>query len=111
MLMSLFQDFREHNTDTKVHFEISLSEENMAIAQAEGLVKKFKLTTTISTSNMHLFDPKGLIKKYETPEQSTILSPIFQYLVINYLLFKLLDIRAFKAWSKKGEGDRGLGLG
>lgn len=110
MLMSLFQDFREHNTDTKVHFEISLSEENMAIAHAEGLVKKFKLTTTISTSNMHLFDPQGLIKKYETPEQSKILSPTFQYLEKHYLLIKLLDIRAFKAWSKKGEGYTGLGL-
>ncbi|KAG0580579.1 hypothetical protein KC19_4G184100 [Ceratodon purpureus] len=63
------KDFREHNTDTKVHFELVLSEENMAIALAEGLVKKFKLTTTISTSNMHLFDAKGLIKKYDTPEQ------------------------------------------
>lgn len=67
------QDFREHNTDTKVHFELQLSEENMAIALSEGLTKKFKLTTTISTSNMHLFDAKGIIKKYDTPEQSTIL--------------------------------------
>jgi hypothetical protein len=66
----VIQDFREHNTDTKVHFELTLSEENMAIALAEGLVKKFKLTTTISTSNMHLFDSKGIIKKYDTPEQS-----------------------------------------
>jgi len=65
----VMQDFREHNTDTKVHFELTLSEENMAIALAEGLVKKFKLTTTISTSNMHLFDAKGIIKKYDTPEQ------------------------------------------
>ncbi|CAK9876172.1 unnamed protein product [Sphagnum jensenii] len=63
------KDFREHNTDTKVHFELLLSEENMAIALAEGLIKKFKLTTTISTSNMHLFDAGGLIKKYDTPEQ------------------------------------------
>jgi DNA topoisomerase-2 len=64
------KDFREHNTDTKVHFELLLSEENMAIALAEGLIKKFKLTTTISTSNMHLFDAGGFIKKYDTPEQS-----------------------------------------
>ncbi|CAK9226883.1 unnamed protein product [Sphagnum troendelagicum] len=63
------KDFREHNTDTKVHFELLLSEENMAIALAEGLIKKFKLTTTISTSNMHLFDAGGFIKKYDTPEQ------------------------------------------
>jgi hypothetical protein len=51
----------------------------MAIALAEGLVKKFKLTTTISTNNMHLFNAKGNIKKYDTPEQSTINQPSFQY--------------------------------
>ena len=37
----------------------------------EGLLKKFKLTSSISTNNMHLFDTEGKIKKYENPEQST----------------------------------------
>lgn len=66
------QDYKEHNDDTTVHFEVILSEENLAMAKQEGLLKKFKLTSTISTSNMHLFDPKGVIKKYDTPEQSMI---------------------------------------
>ncbi|CAL5434010.1 unnamed protein product [Camellia sinensis] len=66
---SAFTDYREHNDDTTVHFEVIMSEENLIMAKQEGLLKKFKLTTTISTSNMHLFDPKGVIKKYETPEQ------------------------------------------
>ncbi|XP_028051326.1 uncharacterized protein LOC114255975 [Camellia sinensis] len=63
------KDYREHNDDTTVHFEVIMSDENLIMAKQEGLLKKFKLTTTISTSNMHLFDPKGVIKKYETPEQ------------------------------------------
>lgn len=42
----------------------------MMIARQEGLLKKFKLTTSISTSNMHLFDPTGVIKRYDNPEQS-----------------------------------------
>ncbi|CAL5375936.1 unnamed protein product [Camellia sinensis] len=63
------KDYREHNDDTTVHFEVIMSEENLIMAKQEGLLKKFKLTTTISTSNMHLFDPKGVIKKYETLEQ------------------------------------------
>ncbi|KAI8571649.1 hypothetical protein RHMOL_Rhmol01G0136100 [Rhododendron molle] len=63
------KDYREHNDDTTVHFEVILSEENMTVAKQEGLLKKFKLTTTISTSNMHLFDAKGVIKKYDNPEQ------------------------------------------
>ncbi|XAR54371.1 DNA topoisomerase (ATP-hydrolyzing) [Bertholletia excelsa] len=63
------KDYKEYNDDTTVHFEVILSEENMNMAKQEGLLKKFKLTTTISTSNMHLFDWNGVIKKYDTPEQ------------------------------------------
>lgn len=65
------QDIKEYHTDTSVHFEVHLSPENMAAAVAEGLVKKFKLSTTMSTSNMHLFDEEGRMTKYDTPEQST----------------------------------------
>ncbi|KAI5059589.1 hypothetical protein GOP47_0025908 [Adiantum capillus-veneris] len=60
------KDYREHNTDTR---EVQLSENNMAVALAEGMPKKFKLTTTISTSNMHLFDARGHIRKFESPEE------------------------------------------
>ncbi|KAJ4798339.1 DNA topoisomerase 2 [Rhynchospora pubera] len=63
------KDYRERNDDETVHFEVTLSEENMSIAIQEGLEKKFKLTTTITTTNMQLFDSNGLIKKYDTPEQ------------------------------------------
>lgn len=63
------KDYKEHNDDTTVHFEVIMTEENLSMAKQEGLMKKFKLTTTISTSNMHLFDPKGVIKKYDNPEQ------------------------------------------
>ncbi|CAL5377393.1 unnamed protein product [Camellia sinensis] len=68
-LAAWIEDYREHNDDTTVHFEVIMSEENLIMAKQEGLLKKFKLTTTINTSNMHLFDLKGVIKKYETPEQ------------------------------------------
>ncbi|EOY18139.1 Topoisomerase II isoform 3 [Theobroma cacao] len=63
------KEFRQYSDDTTVEFEVILTEENMMVAKQEGLLKKFKLTTTISTSNMHLFDSKGMIKKYDTPEQ------------------------------------------
>ncbi|XP_031273762.1 DNA topoisomerase 2 [Pistacia vera] len=66
---SFIEGFKQYSDDTTVDFEVSLSEENMMLVKQEGLLKKFKLTTTISTSNMHLFDPKGAIKKYDTPEQ------------------------------------------
>lgn len=66
----MLQNIKEYSDDTTVDFELIMSEGNMMAAKQEGLLKKFKLTTTISTSNMHLFDPKGVIKKYDTPEQS-----------------------------------------
>ncbi|XP_042389324.1 DNA topoisomerase 2-like isoform X3 [Zingiber officinale] len=76
------KDYREHNDDKTVHFEVTLSEENMNIARQEGLEKKFKLTTTISTTNMHLFDSNSVIKKYDTPEQ--ILEEFFNLRFIFY---------------------------
>ncbi|KAF8016195.1 hypothetical protein BT93_H1646 [Corymbia citriodora subsp. variegata] len=63
------KEFRQYSDDVTVHFEVTLSDENMMIAKQEGLLKKFKLTSTISTSNMHLFDSNGVIKKYDSPEQ------------------------------------------
>eukprot|EP00850_Spirogloea_muscicola_P007013 SM000034S12767 [mRNA] locus=s34:580239:590114:+ [translate_table: standard] len=64
------KSFSQHHFDTTVHFVVELSEANMALALAEGLEKKFKLTSTISTTNMHLFDKDGRITKYDSPEQS-----------------------------------------
>jgi DNA topoisomerase II len=61
-------DYKEYHTDTVVHFVISLTEENMRIAEEEGLEKRFKLSATICTSNMVCFDSEGRIKKYSTVE-------------------------------------------
>ena len=68
LIPCVLQDFKEHNDNMTVHFEVFLFEENLNIARQERLEKKFKLTTTISTENMYLFDPNGIIKKYDTPE-------------------------------------------
>ncbi|XP_050209559.1 DNA topoisomerase 2 [Mercurialis annua] len=66
---SFIKDFRKYGDDVSVCFEVLLSEEKMSEVKKEGLLKKFKLATTISTSNMHLFNPKGTIKKYDSPEE------------------------------------------
>ncbi|XP_059652555.1 DNA topoisomerase 2-like [Cornus florida] len=55
--------------DTTVNFEVILPAENLSMAKHEGLLKKFKLTSTIKTSNMRLFNREGMIKKYDTPIQ------------------------------------------
>jgi DNA topoisomerase-2 len=51
-----------------VYFSVTLSEENMHIAEIEGLAKRFKLVNSIATSNMVCFDAEGRIKKYSSPE-------------------------------------------
>ncbi|KAL0397587.1 UNVERIFIED_CONTAM: DNA topoisomerase 2 [Sesamum calycinum] len=52
---------RDNSGGEIVNFLVYLSAENLLIAKQEGLLKKFKLTTSISTSNMHLFDAKGRV--------------------------------------------------
>lgn len=44
--------------------------DKIMMTMQEGVLKKFKLTSTISTSNRHLFDAEGKIKKYDNAEQS-----------------------------------------
>ncbi|KAG2523814.1 hypothetical protein JM16_002302 [Phytophthora kernoviae] len=65
------KDFKENHTDVKVLFKITLDPKTLSdIAKAPGgIVKKFKLESSLSTSNMHLFDAAGHIKKYESPRE------------------------------------------
>ncbi|KAG7397458.1 DNA topoisomerase 2-beta [Phytophthora boehmeriae] len=65
------KDFKENHTDVKVHFTITLEPKALSdIAKAPGgIVKKFKLESSLSTSNMHLFDAAGHIKKYDSPKE------------------------------------------
>ncbi|KAJ3239764.1 DNA topoisomerase 2 [Chytriomyces hyalinus] len=63
------KDYKEYHTDSNVHFVVTLTEENMRLAEAEGLEKKFKLTNQISTSNIVCFDLEGRIAKYDNVDQ------------------------------------------
>ncbi|KAI4323425.1 hypothetical protein L6164_023032 [Bauhinia variegata] len=65
----LIEDFRQNGDDAIVDIEVRMKQEKIVMIMQEGLMKKFKLTSTISTSNMHLFDHEGKIKKYDNPEQ------------------------------------------
>lgn len=61
-------DYKEHHTDTSVHFVIKMTPEKMKEALDVGLYTKFKLTSKISITNMMLFDRDGVIRKYDGPE-------------------------------------------
>jgi DNA gyrase/topoisomerase IV subunit A len=56
---------------------VSVPPEKLAEINAEkgGLIKKFKLESSVSTTNMHLFDENGVIVKYDSVH--TILSAFF----------------------------------
>ncbi|MED6185751.1 DNA topoisomerase 2 [Stylosanthes scabra] len=65
----LIEDFRQNGDDATIDIEIRMKLEKVTTIMQEGLLKKFKLATSISTSNMHLFDADGKIKKFDNPEQ------------------------------------------
>ncbi|WMV10796.1 hypothetical protein MTR67_004181 [Solanum verrucosum] len=87
---SFIKEVKAYGDENSVCFEVIMSEENLLLAQQEGLLKKFKLTTTISTSNMHLFDSKGKIKKYDAPEE--ILEEFYHKTLLEILELELLRI-------------------
>lgn len=64
------KDFKENHTDTVVSFTITATKEKIDSFEKEknGLIGKFKLSTTVSTSNMTLFDESGKISRFPTPE-------------------------------------------
>lgn len=59
----------EYHTDTTVLFKVHMTESQMKAAEAEGLEKRFKMTTTLGTGNMVCFDLNGKIKKYGSAEE------------------------------------------
>ncbi|KAG4927304.1 hypothetical protein JHK85_053790 [Glycine max] len=65
----LCHDFRQNGDDATVNIEVRMKLEKIVGIMQEGLLKKFKLTSSISKNNMHLFDTKGKIKKYDNSEQ------------------------------------------
>lgn len=64
---SAISDFKENHTDTTVSFTITATKEKIDEFEKgkDGLMGKFKLSTTISTKNMTLFDVDGKIHKYK----------------------------------------------
>ncbi|KAJ1971923.1 DNA topoisomerase 2, partial [Dimargaris verticillata] len=63
------KDYVNHSGVYSVQITVKLSDQEMRKAEAEGLEKRFRLTSTLSTSNMICFDKNGRIKKYESPQE------------------------------------------
>ena len=83
--MTLLQDFRQNGDDATIDILVRLKQDKITAIKQECLLKKFKLTRTISTSNMHLFDAEGKIKKYDNPEQS--IKPSYNGIIWDNVVF------------------------
>lgn len=60
------KDYKEYHTDTKVHFVVKLTLEEMEKLDNQDMLSVFKMKTTKKTSNMMLFDKDNCLKKYDT---------------------------------------------
>lgn len=60
------EDFTEDH-GLGIKFDIKLSPEEMQKSLRDGLLNRFKLTSSISLNNMVAFDPQNRIKKYTSP--------------------------------------------
>ncbi|XP_053200798.1 DNA topoisomerase 2-alpha-like [Panonychus citri] len=66
---TFINDYKEYHTDTTVRFVVTMSPQNLAEAEKQGLHKVFKLQTTFTTTSMVAFDHNGCIRRYDTPEE------------------------------------------
>ncbi|PNH12210.1 DNA topoisomerase 2 [Tetrabaena socialis] len=91
---ALIADYREHHSDSNVHFVVELLPGKMEelLAAPGGLEAKFKLTNKIATSNMMLFDKDGVIKQYQNPE--AIIAEFFTLRLEYYEKRRLAMLRA-----------------
>lgn len=62
----LIEDFTEHHTIKKVHFEIALKPDTLGrLGTSAKINKVFKLESTVPTTNMMLFNAEGRMRKYQ----------------------------------------------
>ncbi|KAG8877753.1 DNA topoisomerase 2, partial [Tulasnella sp. 332] len=68
---AIIKDYKEHHTNSTVHFTLTMTADGMAKvdAEPEGLLKFFQCQKPLSTSNMMAFDSNLKLRKYTSPEE------------------------------------------
>mmetsp|Transcript_3668 Transcript_3668/g.6797 ORF Transcript_3668/g.6797 Transcript_3668/m.6797 type:complete len:1519 (-) Transcript_3668:99-4655(-) len=84
----LISDFKENHTEDTVYFTITAPQENIDRWEKDkdGLIGKFKLSTTINTTNLTAFDVDGRIYKYGSAND--ILRTFYNYRLDMYVARK-----------------------
>ncbi|KAI8997263.1 DNA topoisomerase [Pilobolus umbonatus] len=72
----LINNYRNNSTDSAVELTIELNADNLQKAEDIGLLKAFKIASSISTNNIVCFDKDEKIKRYNNPEE--ILSDFYE---------------------------------
>ena len=62
-------DYKNNCDDTSIFFKIIMQKSILDQMSPEDLIKKLKLTSSISTSNMHVFDSDCKIRKMSCPHE------------------------------------------
>ena len=60
------EDIREYHQENRVHFHLVVPKLRQISEKPDGILKKFRLSTTISASNYVLFNSESKIYKYGT---------------------------------------------
>ncbi|KAJ2467771.1 DNA topoisomerase 2 [Coemansia sp. RSA 2322] len=66
---TIIKDFRYNASTLTVDITLTLTEDQMQKAEAEGLENRFKLSSSIATSNMVCFDRAGRLRRYTSAEE------------------------------------------
>ncbi|KAL8274060.1 hypothetical protein Esti_001902 [Eimeria stiedai] len=60
----LISDYRDSSSHEDIKFVVKLSQERLENTDHEGLVKLFRLKSSLSTQNYHLFNAEGKVQKF-----------------------------------------------
>lgn len=90
----MIEDFKEFHTDASVHFVITVTENQMAALEYQGLDKSFRLRAPLSTTNMFFFDREGKIQKY--PDERAILKEFAEIRLEFYHKRKAFLVKALR---------------
>ncbi|XP_076167856.1 DNA topoisomerase 2 isoform X2 [Ptiloglossa arizonensis] len=66
---TIITDYKEYNTDTAVHFVVTLNRDKLVELERDGLHKAFKLQTTTAVTSMCAFDANQCLQKYDSVVQ------------------------------------------
>ncbi|XP_033222004.1 DNA topoisomerase 2 isoform X2 [Belonocnema kinseyi] len=66
---SVITDYKEYNTDTTVHFIVTMNRDKLVEFERDGLHKIFKLQSTMTITSMCAFDENQVLQRYDSAIQ------------------------------------------